>query len=203
MEFSNFSPLTDLENLNNTIDLNGVAVLPNVFTNEECEFLKKSVFDYLAKTHNVHEPDDYEKIHPIEGGILHKYGIALIKEVLDMKTDERVEKIFKTIWNNEEVTMSLDGINIAPPPEKITSKRIGTPAGFHTDQSSDKKEKCCIQSFINLEHTDDGDGCLSVLKHSNRLHAAFFKHFDVKSYDDWFVIDSNDYKWFLANGCKL
>ena len=112
MSFKNFSPLTNLENLTNTLNTYGVAVLPNVFTDDECEFVKKSTFDYLATNYGVNGPNDYEKVHPIGGGILHNYGIALIKEILDMKTDERVENIFKTIWNNQEVTMSLDGMRI-------------------------------------------------------------------------------------------
>lgn len=201
MAFTDFSPLTDLDNLNNTLEAYGVAVLPNVFTEEECDKVKNSVFTYLAEEHDVREADDYVKVIPIEGGILNGYGLALLKEVLDMKTDERVENVFKKIWNNEEVTMSMDAINIMPPPKSFKMTRVISPAGFHTDQSSYKKEKCCVQSFINLENTESGDACLSVLKTSHKLHAAFFDENGITEPEDWFVLNSDDYKWFINKGC--
>jgi hypothetical protein len=109
MAFKNFSPITDLENLNNTLNNYGVAVMPNVFTADECELVKLLTFNNLAQNFGVKGPNDYDKIFITGGGIIHHCGIALSKEILDMKSDERVEKIFKTIWNNQEVTMSLDG----------------------------------------------------------------------------------------------
>lgn len=206
MNFKHFSPLTDLKNLTKTLDLYGVAVLPNVFTYKECEFVKNSTLDYLAKTHGVNKPDDFAKICPMGGGILHEFGISLIKEILDMKTDERVENAFKTIWNNEEVTMSLDGINISPPTVQMQGDlkfKYEHAVGFHTDHGSEKKEKCCVQAFINLEHTEEGDGCLSVLTKSHNLHSKFFETFKISTTRDWFVIDKNHYDWFLNSGCKF
>ena len=201
MAFSDFSPLTDLENLNQTLETYGVAVLPNVFTEEECERVKNGVYSYLAKNHDVHEADDYVKVNPMEGGIINCYGIALIKDVLNMKTDERVENIFKRIWNNEEVTMSLDAINIMPPKKLFQKSKIISPAGFHTDQSSYKREKCCVQSFINLEHTESGDACLSVLKSSHKFHTNFFDENRISEPSDWYVLSSDDYKWYSSKGC--
>jgi hypothetical protein len=68
------------------------------------------------------------------------------------------------------------GINIIPPPTQLNSAsslsyKLNNPAGFHTDQSSLKREKCCIQAYINLENTEDGDGCLSVLRYSHNFHS--------------------------------
>ena len=207
MSFKNFSPLTDLENLNITLNNYGVAVIPNVFTPDECELVKLTMFNNLAQNKDVKGPNDYDKINIMGGGIIHD-GIALSKEILDMKSDERVEKIFKTIWNNQEVTMSLDGINIIPPPARLNpasnlSYKLNNPAGFHTDQSSFKREKCCIQAFINLENTEDGDGCLSVLRYSHNFHAIFFQHFKIDVQNDWFVLKPNHYDWFISNGCMF
>ena len=203
MSFTNFSPLTTLQNLTNTLEEHGVAVLPNVFREVECEYVKNCTFEYLAKNHGVKEPQDFERLHPVGGGIYHSYGISLIKEVLDMKTDERVENIFKTIWNGEDVTMSLDGINIGPPAIHLKpGNKFEVPAGFHTDQSSLKREKCCVQAFLNLEHTEDGDGCLSVLKGSHNFHAQFFDHFKLVVHKDWFLINQNHYDWFISKGCE-
>ena len=205
MSFKNFSPLTDLESLNKTLDTYGVAVLHNVFSNEECEFVKSKTFEYLLNKHNIKDSDDYLKLYPTRGGIINAYGISLIKEILDMKTDERVENAFKTIWNNEEVTMSLDAVNIGPPiiKNKFLKRIYENPFDFHVDQSSEKKEKCCVQAFINLEDAEDGDGCLSVLKNSHNFFNTFFSEFNKEASYDFYRLKQDEYDWFINKGCKI
>ena len=204
--FSDFYPETTLENLNATLDMQGVAVLPNVFSEHECNIVKKSVLAHLANGYSVKQPGDFQKLKVQAGGIFHKYGVALIKEVLDLKTNERTIAPFAHIWREEELTTSLDGIYLAPPPEQTASPLFfdAQHASFHTDQASNKKEKCCIQAFINMEHTENGDGCLSVLVNSHRFHQEFFKHFNVDSKGkDWFLLNKTDHlEWFKQKGCE-
>jgi len=130
------------------------------------------MFDYLAREHQVTKPDDFKRLKPLRGGMMKSYGIALQKEILDLKTDERVVDSFRQIWAEKELTTALDSIYIGPPPERCRFKQeFNTPDSkpwFHTDQSSDKKGMHCIQSFINLETIEDGDGCLSVLAYSHK-----------------------------------
>ena len=203
-----FYPESSLDKLAETLEKYGVAVVPNILSQEECEVFKKSVFDHIATKHGVREPDDFAKLRPISGGILHNYGIALLKEVLDLKTDDRVIEPFRRIWPEENgaLTTSLDGIHIGVPPELTTDKRFFTPANiwFHTDQASNKATKCCIQSFINLEDTQNGDGCLSVLTNSHNYHAEFFRHFSLSSHGkDWFIINkTTHFDWFIKKGCR-
>lgn len=97
-----FSPLTNLDELLQTLDSFGVAVLPNVFSHDECETFKSKIFDYIEKNHDVREPNDFKKIGAKHGGIIHKYGIPLIPEVLDLKTDERTIEPFRYILYNQK-----------------------------------------------------------------------------------------------------
>lgn len=142
-----FSPQTTLDNLNETLEKYGVAVLPNVLSDDECEVFKLSVLNQIALKRGVKKPDDFIRLRPVGGGIIHNYGIALLKEVLDLKTDERVIEPFRRIWPeaNGELTTSLDGIHISPPPEQTIARRFFTDTLFHTDQASNKTTKCCIQ----------------------------------------------------------
>jgi len=59
-----FSPLTTIDKLTETLDKYGVAVLPNVLPEEECEAFKKTIFEHLATEFGVKEPDDYVKLNP-------------------------------------------------------------------------------------------------------------------------------------------
>jgi ectoine hydroxylase-related dioxygenase (phytanoyl-CoA dioxygenase family) len=202
MNYSDFSPQTNLENLNSTLDEFGIAVLANVITNEECNQFKKEIFKHLSKQHDIHTTEDYyAKFRPMNGGLVHYYGLTLIRPVLDLKTDERVIEPFKRIWNETDLTTSFDGMYIGPPPPPADneSKYLFNlnQLSFHTDQSSDKVVKCCVQAFINLEPTEHGDGCLSVLTNSHKYHAEFFQHFKLNTNGkDWFRLKKTHLDWF-------
>lgn len=169
MHFEDLSPITDLDNLSSYLNEKGVAVLPNVFQSDECDSFRTKVWDKMCSTLKIKNTKEYfEKVQPYNGGLIHGYGVSLYREVLDLKTDERAIEPFRRIWNENEVTGSLDGMFIGPPAEEsgyfYDPDRLIHSESFHTDQSSKKKEKCCIQSFITLEHIEEGDGCLSVVR---------------------------------------
>jgi len=212
MHFSDFSPQTSLENLNSTLDEFGVAVVPDIISAEECNQFKKEIFKHLSQQHEINTCEEYyAQFKPMNGGLIHYYGITLIQPVLDLKTDQRVIEPFKRIWNNEtELTTSFDGMFIGPPPPppiNTESKYIFNlnQLSFHTDQASNKSTKCCVQAFINLEATEHGDGCLSVLTHSHKYHAEFFQHFNLDTNGkDWFRLKKIHIDWFVnEKGCEF
>jgi hypothetical protein len=204
-KFSDLSPLTDLANLKKTLNELGVAVLPTVFSETECNDLIRSIRTNLAENFNVVNPDDFEKLRPIEGGIFQNYGLSLTKEVLDFKTDEKAIKPFQQIWGEDELVMSLDGLFISPPPEESKQEFFSRNQGswLHTDQASYRREFCCVQGSINLEPIEHGDGCLSVLTNSHIFHSEFFDTFDIDTCgSDWFVLNDKHLEWFLSKGCE-
>lgn len=62
-----FYPETNLDQLVETLDRYGVAVLPNVLPEDECDKFRQTVFDYIANKHGVREPDDFVKLKPAGG----------------------------------------------------------------------------------------------------------------------------------------
>ena len=206
-DYITFCPLTTLDDLTKTLDEYGVAVLPNVITEQECDDLRKKMFDYLAKEFQVVEPDDYEKLKPLRGMMLKSYGIALRPEILELKTDERVINAFRRIWNEQDLSTSFDAITIGPPPEKRAKKGFFDIQNtwFHTDQSSHKQGLHCVQSYINLEEAAEGDGCLSALLNSHKHHESFFRHFKMDTKGrDWFLLNkTNHHDWYTKEkGCQ-
>ena len=199
MNFSEFSPQTNLENLTELLSLQGVAVIANVIPSNECNQIKRQVFKYLYKYHNIETSDDfYKKFRPLNGGLIHYYGISLIRPILDLKTDQRVIEPFAHIWKEKELTTSLDGMFISAPAEETNFYFKADKLDFHTDQASNKNEMCCIQSFVNLEETISSDGCLSVLLNSHKYHSEFFQHFNLDTKGkDWFLLKPNHLDWFI------
>lgn len=117
MSFSDFSPVTDLDNLVNTLEEYGVAVLPSVFSDEECDQFRSALFNHLRDEHKIVEPDDICNVSPIQGGAMFTYGLSLTKPVLDVKTSDKALAPFRRFFpNDSEFTTSLDGMFIGPPP---------------------------------------------------------------------------------------
>jgi len=206
--FTDFTAESDLDDLQSKLDEYGVAVLPEVFKKDECDEFRNKVWSKLCQKHDIKNIKDYmAKINPIHGGLIHSNGVSLYSEVLDLKTDERAIEPFRRIWNEKELTVSLDGLYIGPPAEQtgyfFNPDRLIHGESFHTDQASTKKTKCCVQSFITLESIESGDGCLSVLTNSHKYHAEFFELFNLKVNFDWFVLSEKHLKWFIEEKkCK-
>ena len=149
MTSHDFSPQTTLDHLAETVEQYGVAVLPNVFTEQECDSFRKIIFDHLETKLNVKDADDFIKLKRIgEGkGIIRNYGLPLIKPVLDLKTDQRVIDAYSRLWPeaNGELTTSLDALHIGAPPEITKERHFFNKTAFHTDQGDHKPGKFCIQ----------------------------------------------------------
>ncbi|CAF0771066.1 unnamed protein product [Brachionus calyciflorus] len=204
--YTDFFPETDISNLNATLNQHGVCVLTNVFQREECDFIRQRILNHLKTELNVSEPNDFEKLKPLKGGIMRYYGISLLKEVLDLKTDARTVKPFEEIWQNNELTTSFDSIFIGPPPEQTEKDNFFDPnkTWFHLDQASNKHDLCCVQAFINLEDAEHGDGCLSVLEKSHLYFNEFYTHFGINTQGrDWFLLNQKIHvDWFREKGCN-
>jgi hypothetical protein len=206
--FSDYTTLTDLDNLAQTLEEYGVAVVPNVIPESECDEFRAKMFEYLKTEHNIVTPNDLmDKLKPSHGGMIKKYGIPLTRMVLDLKTDDRVIEPFRRVWpeDRDELVTSLDGMFIGPPPELTFNPQLfdKETTAFHFDQSSDKHGKWCVQAFLNLENTEHGDGCLSVMLGSHKLHEKFFSHFNINAPRDWYLINkTTHHQWFLDNGCE-
>jgi ectoine hydroxylase-related dioxygenase (phytanoyl-CoA dioxygenase family) len=207
--YADFSPITDLDNLTKTLDEFGVAVLPNVFSRDECDAFRAKVMKELKTELGVVTPNDVmDKLKATHGGMIKTHGVSLSNTVLELKTDERTIEPFRRVWpeDRDALVTSLDAMFIGPPPELTFNPQLFDPekTSFHFDQASNKKEFCCLQSFINLEDTEHGGGCLGVMTGSHKLHAKFFENFGIDTQNrDWYLINkTTHHQWFLDNGCE-
>ncbi|RNA01033.1 hypothetical protein BpHYR1_019754 [Brachionus plicatilis] len=204
--FTDFSPQTNLSNLKSTLAEYGVAVLPGVISGVECNNLRQTLMNYISNDLNISLPNDFEKLKPLKGGIMRHYGISLLKEVLDLKTDERVKRPYEEIWNQRELTTSFDSVFFGPPPEQLSDNYFfdENRTWFHLDQASNKRDMCCVQGFINCEDTQPGDGCLSVLDKSHLFFNEFYDTFKIDTHGkDWFLLNQVIHvDWFKSKGCE-
>src|SRR5438045_4783146 len=122
--------VTTKEKLKETLETYGVAIIPGVLTDSECEEMKKNMWDYLENlTQHFEVPikrDDettwgqYSQLYLLHSMLLQRFGIGHSKLLWDLRQNEKIIDVFATLWNTnaEDLLVSFDGASFHFPPEK-------------------------------------------------------------------------------------
>jgi ectoine hydroxylase-related dioxygenase (phytanoyl-CoA dioxygenase family) len=203
---------TDITNLNQKLETDGVAVIPNILDKQRIDTTINSMHSWLNNVWNsdsdridINSPSSYRnyyKFIPLHSGMLQHHGIGHQQFVWDIRQNRNVIKTFETIWSDPNLLVSFDGVNFVFPPEITKRGYYQGGQWFHTDQSSFKKGLHCIQGMVNLYDVTEGDGTLSILTGSNSLHEEFFTYHQIDEKSDWYKLSDQHLQWFLERGCE-
>jgi ectoine hydroxylase-related dioxygenase (phytanoyl-CoA dioxygenase family) len=208
MKYTNYNSV--LDDLNTYLDSNGVAVIPNILNNDECISFRNEIWDeikYVSKNrfdiNNLDTWNEFYNFNPFQSMLLHHYSLGHMQPIWNIRQHPNVIQVFEKIWNidSSELLVSFDGLSIHLPPEK-TNRGFYNNNGdnwFHTDQSSNKIGKHCIQGLINLYPVNDGDATLSIIEKSHLKHESFFIDNSIKNKSDWYQLKDNDIDYFKNN----
>jgi len=101
--------------------------------------------------------------------------------------------------------VSFDGASTGFAPE-VTGHGWHRKDWLHMDQSPNRNDFECIQAWVTAEDVGPGDGTLTVLEGSHKLHAEFAKQFGLnndKNYrSDWLKLTPEQDQWYEDKGCK-
>jgi hypothetical protein len=188
----------------------GVAVIPNVLTNNECVLYRNQIWDELKHvTQNRFDVNDSEtwrefyNLYPLHSMLLQHFSLGHMQPLWDIRQHPKVGEVFEKIWNTpkEDLLVSFDGLSIHLPPEQ-TNRGWYRSEWFHTDQSSEKIGKRCIQGMVSLYDVNENDASLTVLEKSHNYHEDFFDHFDKDSGGDWYRLEEGEKEYFLEKECN-
>ncbi len=209
MEYKTFN--TTLANVNSYLDTHGVAVIPNVLTQEECINYRNRIWTELKHVtqdrfdiNNENTWREFYKFYPLHSMLLQHFSLGHMQPVWDIRSHNKVCKSFEKLWNTDknDLLVSFDGLSIHLPPEK-TNKGWFHNEWYHTDQSSHKIGKHCIQGMVNLYDVNDNDATLSILEKSHNYHQSFFEDNNIDNKSDWYKLKNDDEKkYFINKGCK-
>jgi hypothetical protein len=134
--------------------------------------------------------------------LLHHFSLGHMQPIWDIRQHHKVCEVFETIWDKpkEDLLVSFDGLSIHLPPEE-TNRGWYRTEWFHTDQSSQKIGKHCIQGMVTLYDVNENDASLMVLEKSHNQHEQFFDDKDKDSGGDWYRLEEGEKEYFLENGC--
>ena len=156
----------------------GYCLVPNILTSEEIDN-SLDMFRQWQETipnhdriHNTCDPHGIYKFHQV-GHQRHAWYI---------RTNGKVQEVFKNLWDTEELIVSFDGSCYIP---KSLDKKDNI--WTHTDQASNSSELKCYQGLVSL--TDNKERTLVVYEGSHLLHQSYFAERNIKDSKNWNKIE--------------
>ena len=204
--------ITTPDGIKKTINKYGVAIVPRVLNEEECNKMVNGMWDYfehISQSWNVPIKRDNKKswreiysLFPMHGMLFQHFNCGQSQVCWDLRQNKKIVDIFAKIWNckNEELLVSFDGFSFGMPPEE-TKKGWGKP-WYHTDQSYTRNDFECIQSWVTGLDVNQGDATLGFMEGSHKYHETFRKTFGVTNPSDWYKLNSTEEFFYKSRDCK-
>ena len=162
---------TTKEGLREMLDTYGVAIIPCVLDEEECEKMLNGIWAYFEcltqtwETPITKDPAtwrEFGKLFPLHSMLYQHFSVGHAQVCWDLRQNEKVIDIFKYFWGKDELKVSFDGMSFNPPPE-VTKRGWGRDLWLHSDQSFLRNGFECMQSWVTALDVNDGDATLCVL----------------------------------------
>lgn len=201
------------ENIKDYLNKFGVAIVPNILNDEECQNVINGFWDFFEHItqnwdipitrKNKHSWSGFYELFPKYSMLFQNWGIGHSQVCWDVRQNIKIVEIFSYLWNckNEDLLVSFDGASFNVPPE-ITKKGWNKNTWFHSDQSYTRNDFECIQSWVTAYDVNEGDATLSIMEGSNNFHKDFSTHFNIKDKSDWFKLTEEQEKFYLKKGCE-
>jgi len=169
----------------------GYTMIPNVINQQEimeyiCEFNK-----WMDSIENMDEIHNLIHFH----GIFKYFNPGHQRFAWLLRTNPKIQNIFKKIWNTDELVTSFDGCCYYP---KVYDKK--DVYWIHSDQSCLKKGLKCVQSFISL--TKNKEKTFIVFEYSHKLHEAYGEIYQIDNPSDWNPI-CQEYTNSISDSAKI
>lgn len=156
------------------LDNKGYTIIPDVINENE-------IIEYISEFNDwMDSIEDSDELHKI----IHYHGIFKYFQVGHqrfawlLRTNKKIQDIFKSIWNTDELVVSFDGCC-------YYSKDYNNSETYwiHSDQSGLKKGRHCVQSFLSL--TSNKDKSFIVYEGSHKLHEHYTYLYNITNPSDW------------------
>jgi len=169
-----------MQSIKHDLENNGYLVIPNILNSHEIKEYRHE-FNKWIKT-----IDNLDTFHSLinSNGIFKYHEVGHQRFAWLLRTNPKIIDIFKLIWDTDSLVTSFDGCCYYP------TNYNGTPSCWtHSDQSSIKKGRHCIQSFVSL--TSNTERTFIVYEGSHKLHEEHSKTYNIEDPSDWYMINQD------------
>jgi hypothetical protein len=203
------------ETLKQTIEQFGVAIIPCVLDENECNNMVHKMWEFFEHITQKWETPinrndtstwrEFYKLYPLHSMLIQHWNIGHAQASWDVRQNIKIVDIFAHFWGCDanELLVSFDGLSFNLPPE-ITKR--GWNKGntwYHTDQSFMQNEFKCIQSFVTGLDIDEYDATLSFMEHSNKYHTEFKNTYNITDKTDWYKLTKEQEQFYYDKGCVI
>ena len=202
------------ETLMQTIENYGVAIIPCVLNEDECNNMVNKIWDFFEyitqkweipiNRNDKNSWREFYKLYPLHSMLIQHWGVGNSQACWDVRQNIKIAEIFAYFWECDvnDLLVSFDGLSFNLPPE-ITKK--GWNRGntwYHTDQSFMSDGFKCIQSFITGLDINDYDATLSFMEGSNKYHTEFKEIYNIIDKTDWYKLSKEQEIFYNDKGCS-
>lgn len=171
----------DIEKITAQLTEHGWCIIPDILTPEEVEEAKRLFYDW-QKTIPDHDVM-HSTIDP--HGIYKHHEAGHQEHAWYIRTNPKVQEVFKQLWQTDDLVVSFDGSCYIP---KSCQKKDNI--WTHSDQSPLINRHICYQGFVAL--TDNKERTLVVYDKTHTIHHNYFKQKGEMTKANWQKIDPKD-----------
>lgn len=205
--------VTNASNVRKTIEKYGVAIIPNILSEDECKEIESGMWDTLEyTTQDLDVPikrkdkttwKTIKNFYGLHSMLIQYWGLGQSEYVWKLRENPKIIKVFEKIWKckKEDLLVSFDGVSISLPPE-VTKFGLNCKDWLHIDQRPIYNDFGCIQSWVNAFDTNEGDSTLYFLEGSNNFHKDFEDHYKTGCKSDWYKFNNDEIQFYINKGCK-
>jgi len=169
------------------LEQHGYAVFKDVLTQEEIEKSRGLAWDFLenfsGSTIKREDPSSWDTNwpDPFGNGIICKDAVGHCSFLWYVRGIPNVSKVFKKIWNTDQVVTSFDGFCMHRPFE-YNPKWLTKGNWYHIDQNGKSKpDRICVQGLVNFYDSGPTDGGVVVVPDSIHVFKEITKDRSAKA----------------------
>lgn len=203
--------VTTVSNIKNTIHRYGVAILPNVLNELECNEIISGLwnyFEFISKEWTVpinrNDNSTWNQIYnllPLHSMLFQYFESGHAEISWKIRTNPKIINIFGEIWETNDLLVSFDGFSFNCPPEITKRCWNKNNTWYHVDQSFTRNNFECIQSWVTGLDVRRGDATLAFLESSNRYHEEFAKYYNITDKKDWYKLTKEQEQFYTNKNC--
>ena len=193
----------------------GFCVIKDVLSNDESVNLFNGITNTLSYVtsqlpvpfdiNNTNTWNTLKSLRPVKGMIFQNWGLGHCQELWNLRCNQKIIDIFNLLYGypigSKELLVSYDAFSFQCPPEYTGNDDFEINKWYHYDQSLERQNFECLQSWIAATDTYDGDATLAVMIYSHNLHSQIKQIIPGFSSNGDFVMLNEYIDLFKSFGC--
>jgi len=201
------------ETLRQTLDLYGVAIIPNVLSEAECTEVVSGIWDFFEHiTQKWEKPilrsneeswKGFYTLYPLHSMLIKNWSVGHAQVCWDLRQNANIIAIFAHLWgcHANDLLVSFDGFSFNLPPEITNRGWKNRNTWYHSDQSYLTPDFKCVQSWVTGLDVHEGDATLSIMEGSHKFHNEMREQFQITDKANWFKMEPQHEAFYLEKGC--